>query len=172
MPTRPFARADLITGVILVVFGLAALVESYNMPRLAERHINPWTAPGVVPGLLAVIIALLGAVLALRSVAAVAFRRQQEVLTDEEVAEARAARNRLALCCVLCFVYAVVLIGHMPFWLATLIYVFVFIIAFEWQTGEASSVRLRKFAIAGTIAALSAIVIPYVFETLFLVRLP
>ena len=52
MQTRPLVRADLVTGVILAAFGLAAVVESYGMPRLAERNINPWTAPGVVPGLL------------------------------------------------------------------------------------------------------------------------
>lgn len=172
MQTRPFARADLITGVILVVFGLAALAESYGMPRLEERSINPWTAPGVVPGLLGVVIALLGAVLALRSVFAGAFHPARIMLTQDEATEARAARWRLSMCSLLCLIYAVVLVGHVPFWLATGVYVFAFIVIFEWQANEEQSPRLRKLAFAGGIAVFSATIIPYMFETLFLVRLP
>lgn len=172
MHRRPFARADLITGIILVVFGLAALAESYGMPRLEERSINPWTAPGVVPGVLGVVIALLGAVLALRSVFAGAFHSTLTMPTQEEAAEARAARWRLGMCSLLCLIYAVVLVGHVPFWLATGAYVFAFIVIFEWQVNEEQSARLRNLAFAGGIAVLSAIIIPYVFETLFLVRLP
>jgi hypothetical protein len=117
-------------------------------------------------------LAILGAVLALRSVAAVALQRHASVLTGEEAAEARAARNRLALCCGLCLVYAVVLIGHTPFWFATALFVFVFVAAFEWQQADAAAARMRKLAVAAAIAVFSAIAIPFVFETLFLVRLP
>jgi putative tricarboxylic transport membrane protein len=172
MRTRPLARADLITGVVLVVFGLAALAESYGMPRLAERNINPWTVPGVVPGLLGMVIALLGAILALRSVAAGAFHPPHIVLSPEDAVEARAGRWRLGMCCLLCFIYAVVLVGHIPFWLATGVFVLTFIIVFEWQANDERAARLRKLAFAGGIAALSATIIPYTFETLFLVRLP
>jgi hypothetical protein len=172
MRTRPFARADLVTGVILVVFGIAVIAESYGMPRLEERNINPWTMPGVVPGLLGVIIALLGAILALRSVAAGAFHPSHIVLSPEDETEHRAGRWRLGMCSLLCFIYAVVLVGHIPFWLATGIFVLTFIIVFEWQANDARAARLRKLAFAGGIAVLAAIIVPYTFETLFLVRLP
>jgi putative tricarboxylic transport membrane protein len=172
MRTRPLARADLITGVILVAFGLGALAESYAMPRLEERSINPWTAPGVVPGLLAAIIGLLGAVLALRSVAAGAFHPAPTVLGPEDAAEQRAGRRRLAVTVILCFVYAVVLVGHTPFWFATGLFVLAFILAFEWQPNEDWTARRRKLAYAAGIAVLAAVIVPYMFETLFLVRLP
>jgi hypothetical protein len=172
MHTRPLARADLITGVILVVFGLAALAESYGMPRLEERNINPWTVPGMVPGLLGIVIALLGSILALRSVAAGAFHPRRVVLSPEDAAEAKAGRWRLSMCCLLCFIYAVVLVGHMSFWYATGIFVFAFIVVFEWQANDETSARLRKLAFAVGIAALAATIIPFTFETLFLVRLP
>lgn len=171
MATRPLARADLITGIVLVVFGLAAFAESYGMPRLEERSINPWTAPGVVPGMLGIIIAVLGGILALRSVFSGAFGPQLP-LDDMTPDERRAARWRLTVCAVLCFVYAVVLVGHTPFWLATALFVFTFVAVFEWDRADLAPVRFRKLAIAAAIAFLAAAVIPFMFETLFLVRLP
>jgi putative tricarboxylic transport membrane protein len=172
MHIRPFARADLITGVILVVFGVAAFAESWGMPRLEERSINPWTAPGLVPGLLGILIALLGAILALRSAVAGAFGPQLPPDDDMDPIERRAAWRRLALCSALCFVYAIVLVGHTPFWFATGLFVFTFIVSFEWEWDEAWTSRARKLGIAAAIALLAAVVIPYMFETLFLVRLP
>lgn len=171
MQTRPLVRADLITGVVLLAFGLAALAESWGMPRLEERNINPWTAPGIVPGMLGIIIAVLGGALALRSLAAGALQAQSPI-SPSESSEARASYRRLALCGMLCFVYAVLMVGHMPFLPATGIFVFVFIAAFEWDSGDTSAARLRKLAAAAAIAITSAVVISYSFEKLFLVRLP
>lgn len=170
METRPLVRADLITGVVLLVFGLAVLAESYGMPRLEERNINPWTAPGIVPGMLGIILAVLGAVLALRSVGG--WRTAQSTQSPEEKAESRASNARLALCAAFCVIYAVFFVGRIPFWLASWLFVFAFVAAFEWTPGEAASARWRKLAIAAAIATATAIVVPYVFETLFLVRLP
>jgi putative tricarboxylic transport membrane protein len=65
-----------------------------------------------------------------------------------------------------------VLVGHTPFWFATGLFVLAFILLFEWQPGEDRSARGRKLAFATGIAVLAAVVIPYMFETLFLVRLP
>jgi putative tricarboxylic transport membrane protein len=172
MQTRPLVRADLVTGVILAAFGLAAVAESYGMPRLAERNINPWTAPGVVPGMLGVIIALLGTILASRSLFADAFHPQHVALSPEDAAEQRAGRWRLGMCSLLCFTYAVVLVGHIPFWLATGLFVFTFIVVFEWQANDEPAARTRKLAFAVGIAVLAATIIPYAFQNLFLVRLP
>jgi putative tricarboxylic transport membrane protein len=171
MQTRPLVRADLITGVVLLAFGLAALAESWGMPRLEERNINPWTAPGIVPGMLGIIIAVLGAALAVRSFAAGALHARAAPPTADR-AEARASFWRLAICAVLCFVYAVLMVGYIAFLPATGIFVFVFIAAFEWNPADTSAVRLRKLAAAAVIAAASAGVISYSFEKLFLVRLP
>ena len=172
MQTRPLVRADLVTGVFLTVFGLAAMAESYGMPRLAERNINPWTAPGVVPGLLGIVIAVLGIILASRSFFAGAFHPQHVTLSPEDADEQRAGRWRLGMCCLLCFTFSVVLIGHIPFWLATGLFVFTFIVVFEWQANDERAARTRKLAFAVGIAVLAATIIPYAFQNLFLVRLP
>jgi putative tricarboxylic transport membrane protein len=171
METRPLVRADLVTGVIFLVFGLAVVAESYGMPRLEERNINPWTAPGIVPGMLGLVIALLGAALAFRSAAAGGLHAQSGKTPDEAV-EARASLARLALCAALCIIYAVLLVGRLPFWLATGLFVFAFIAAFEWPAADSKAGRLRMFAVAIVIAAATAIVVSFVFEYLFLVRLP
>jgi hypothetical protein len=171
MHTRPLARADLITGVVLVAFGFAVVAESYGMPRLSERNINPWTVPGLVPGLLGVVLAILGAILALRSLLADALHQRQS-LSEAECAEARASTQRLVLCTLLCLVYAIVLVGRLPFWLASGLFVFTFISAFEWRTDDAPPSRRRKLAAAAAIAIIAAIAISYLFQTLFLVRLP
>ena len=171
MTTRPLVRADLVTGIVLLALGLAVLAESYGMPRLEERSINPWTAPGLVPGVLGIVIAVLGGVLALRSLAAGGLRPRAR-LSDPEVREARAALGRLLLCLALCLSYAVILVGRVPFWLATGLFVFIFVIAFEWRREDHAGARLVKVAVAGTLAGAAMLAIPYVFETLFLVRLP
>jgi putative tricarboxylic transport membrane protein len=171
METRPLVRADLVAGVVLLVFGLAVLAEAWGMPRLEERNINPWTAPGIVPGMLGIIIAVCGAVLALRSLAAGALHARSGN-TPEETAEARASLWRLAICAALCVGYAVVLVGRLPFWLATAAFVFAFVAAFEWSGDDGGAARVRKLVAAAAVAAATAIVIPYSFEYLFLVRLP
>lgn len=169
MQTRPLARADLITGAVFAALGIAVLVESWNMPRLEERSINPWTVPGLVPGLLGVIIATLGFILAVRSVLAGAMRPAP---ADADPAEARAGRYRFWLCLIFCLVYAVLLVGRLPFWLATGLFVFAFIAAFEWRSGDPPRARRVKLAMAGVIAVLCTVTVSYSFEYLFLVRLP
>jgi len=170
MPSRPLARADLITGLFFVAFGFAVGLASYTMPRLEERMIDPWTAPGLVPGLLGVIIAVLGAAMALRSLLAGAL--QAAAAEDADPEETRSGRKRLLMCLVLCFAYALGLVGRMPFWLATGLFVFAFVAIFEWRAGDDGRARGGKLAAALALAVAAAIGIPYLFETIFLVRLP
>lgn len=170
--TRWLVRADLITGVVLLALGIGVLVESYNMPRLAERSINPWTVPGLVPGMLGLVIACLGAVLALRSLSAGALTAPHEGVSPGPAGEARAALLRLALSLVLCLGYAVILLGRLPFWLATGLFVFSFIAAFEWRREDTAGTRAIRLSIAAAIALAAMLAIPFLFERLFLVRLP
>ncbi|WP_353642981.1 tripartite tricarboxylate transporter TctB family protein [Mesorhizobium sp. WSM2239] len=172
MQDRQLIRADLVTGLILVAFGLAVLMEAVGMPRFETRRINPWTVPGLVPGFLAIIIAVLGAALALRSTFSAALRAPAPALDPQEAADVRAARRRLLACLGICLAYAAGLVGRVPFWLATGFFVFAFVAAFEWQRDDPPPARARKLAIAAVLAAAAAILVPLLFERLFLVRLP
>lgn len=172
MQERQLIRADLVTGLVLVAFGLGILMEAIGMPRFETRRINPWTVPGLVPGFLAVIIAALGVALALRSVFPAALRAPAPEPAADELADIRAARLRLFTCFGICLIYAVGLVGRIPFWLATGLFVFAFVAAFEWRWGDTPSGRARKLGIAAILAGAAAILVPLLFERLFLVRLP
>jgi len=156
-------RADFVTGLIFVALGVAALVESLRMPRFEALGINPYSVPGLVPGLLGAVIAGLGLVLTLRA----ARRGGWRVASGFKlIGEANA---RLVTAFVLTFGYAAVLVGQLPFWLATGVFVFLFIALFEWR---ASVHKVRTLAVAAVEAVVVAAVVTLVFRDLFLVTLP
>jgi riboflavin transporter FmnP len=155
-------KADFVTGLIFVALGVAALVESLRMPRFETLGINPYSVPGLVPGLLGAVIAGLGAALAVRAARRGGWRVTGFRLAGE-------ANARLATAFVLTFGYAAVLVGELPFWLATGLFVFLFITLFEWR---ASARKARVLVIAAVEAVLVAAVVTLVFRDLFLVTLP
>ncbi len=64
---RAVAASELRGGLAWMAFGIAVLALSWRMDRLEAQHINPYTVPGLLPGLLGVVMILLGVLLALRS---------------------------------------------------------------------------------------------------------
>ena len=164
-------KADFVTGLAFVALGLAALVESLRMPRFAELGVNPYTVPGIVPGLLGVVIAALGAVLALRAARAGGWRLGPDIAALALPHRSESVQ-RLALALVLTFGYAVGLIGRVPFWLASALFVFAFIALFEWRAARDAKGRARALAVAAAEAALVSAAVTLVFRYVFLVNLP
>jgi putative tricarboxylic transport membrane protein len=80
--------------------------------------------------------------------------------------------QRLLLTAILCIGYAGFLIGTLPYWLATGLFIFVFIILFEWERGMNVARRGKCLTSAALISILSSAAITLVFERLFLVALP
>jgi hypothetical protein len=159
-------RADFVTGIVLTVAGLAALMLSLDMPRFAERNINPYTVPGLVPAALGAIIAALGLVLALR-----AARRGGWGLAGWRHDDAgNGDWRRVGLTLLLTLGYAGGLVGRMPFWLATFFFMFAFVASFEWDRGTPK--LAQRLLTAGFYSALLAAAVTYVFQEIFLVRLP
>lgn len=151
-------RADLWFSVCLIAFGIAALVESWRMPRLENLGIDPVSAPGVTPGLLAIVIAGLGGVLLVRSVRAHAPGATQ-------VSE---GWGRVALAVALCLIFALGLIGRIDFTFATAVFVFAFCGLFS----DPSQTILRRLLGAAVLAAATSLAVTFLFERVFLVRLP
>ena len=164
-------KADFVTGLAFVALGLAALIESLRMPRLEHLGVNPYSVPGVVPGALGVVIALLGGILVMRAARAGGWRLGAEGARLAGLWRDGAVR-RFTLALVLTLAYAVGLVGTLPFWLATGLFVFFFIAAFEWRLDAAAAVRLKALAMAALEAVVVAAVVSFVFQEVFLVTLP
>ncbi|MBE0530811.1 MAG: tripartite tricarboxylate transporter TctB family protein [Rhodospirillales bacterium] len=171
MKPDTITKADLITGLVLLVFSLTLIEEAWRMPRLEQLGVHPSSVPGLVPGMLGVILLILGAVLTVRSV-----RRGGHHLGITRENTARTFRQpgnlRLIVTLVLCIGYAAFMIGNMPYWLATGIFTFLFIALFEWNPGADRRTRVRGLTLAAVIAVLVAGVVTWVFANLFLVTLP
>lgn len=164
-------RADLMDGVAWVLFGLAVLIGSITMDRLEQQSINPYTVPGLLPGLLGLAMVLLGGLLLVRSLARGALRS----VPPPASADQGERRRRIAIVAVLCLGYGVVLVGHgLPFWLASAIYVTASILILRRISRDPDERRLtpRAVLMAVVIGLASAVITHLVFQELFLVRLP
>jgi hypothetical protein len=164
-------RADLYDALGWVILGVVVVVLSLQMDRLQDRHINPLTIPGLVPGLLGAGMVIVGAILGLRSWARGALHQALPDATEDQ----RKRRQRVLLAAILCCGYSVVLLGHgLPFWVASSIYVTCSILAFDRMSSEPAKRHIGLIAVAKAllIGVLSSVVVWLVFERLFLVRLP
>lgn len=158
------------SGAGFSALGLVVLIESWRMPRFEQLNVNPWSVPGLVPGLVGTVLLLLGTALLLRAVRDGALRDGGR-LADELGFDA-GARRRTLLALLLTVGYAVGLVGHLPFRLATFLFVFAFVGVFRLKR-EATVVAIaRDLVLAALQAALAAWIVGFVFESLFYVRLP
>lgn len=158
-------RADFLTSIVLVAIGLGAAVESWRMPRLQNLGVSIYSAPGVVPFLLGLVIALLGLILLVRSLSAGGLRSSGAPLDRE-------GTRRFAIAAALTLGYALVLVDWLPFWAATSIFVAAFVLVFEWQAGIGGASRARRTAAVGVFALAVGLGVSVLFEDVFLVRLP
>lgn len=165
---RRMNRADLLTGIVFTVLGLAIAYWSWVMPRLEVRGIHPATVPGLVPGLLGAALAGCGIVLAWRAGAQGRDARFTEFFALFNQPET----GRFAIVVTLALIYALVLVGLIPFWLATALFVFSFIFIFETWASPTPKPLARAALWALVQAVIVAGLVTVVFENGFLVRLP
>jgi len=165
------ARADFLTGIVLILGSLYVIFESWRMPRMEHLGAHPLSVPGVVPGFLAAILILFGGVLVIRSVLAGGHRLRISASGAREVL-ARPGNQRLLLTAVLTIGYAGVLIGRVPYALATGLFIFAFILLFEWEKGLPPARTARLVGFAAVLAVAVTVLVSYSFERLFLVTLP
>jgi hypothetical protein len=152
-------RSDLGGGVGWMVFGLAILVASWRMDRFESMGATLYTAPGFVPAIFGFSLVLLGAVLAWRGWSA----RHAAGGVEAEPLLSR----RIALMLALTLAYAAGMVGRLPFWLATSLFVAAFTAAFADTLPPA-----RRAITALASGVLTTLAVLVVFERIFLVRLP
>ncbi len=58
-------RADAIAGLVFMIFGALIVIESWQMPRMEQFGSSIWSAPGVVPGMIGIALAIMGCALLL-----------------------------------------------------------------------------------------------------------
>jgi hypothetical protein len=165
-------RSDFLSAIGWMGLGIAILIGSVTMDRLEKQGINPYTIPGLLPGLLGIAMTILGALLALRS------WRPRLLASAAPAAQAdRAGQTRLLLVLGLCLGFGVGLVGHgLPFWLAAAIFVTIAILSLQYQSSRYQSgkeiSRARMLAKAAAIGLGAGFAITVVFQEIFLVRLP
>jgi putative tricarboxylic transport membrane protein len=163
-------KADFVTGLVLIALGIATVVASLGMPRFAELNVNPYTVPGLVPGALGVVLLILGAALFVRAARAGGWRLL--AAAPGPAAQADPGVRHLVLAVGLCLGYAAGLIGRVPFWLATFLFVALFVVVFEWRLAQSGRERVRRLAYAVGFGAVVSAAVTLVFQEVFLVRLP
>jgi hypothetical protein len=162
------ARADLLMGVLFVVLGMAIFYASWTMPRLENRGVPPLTVPGLVPGGLSIGLTLCGLMLAIH---ALRLRVDGGWRDFAELFRSRAAM-RASSVIALVLIYALGLVGWLPFWAATTLFVFTFVIVFEVVLVEPAGSWKQSLPWAIGLALFTGVAVVLAFEQLFLVRLP
>ena len=167
MENGRMVRADLVTGAILLALAVAVVAGAWNMDRLELRRIHPLSAPGLTPGLLGIALGVASLMMIVQSVRSGGLAGWRDAATGSRGALQPVVRLAGAL--ALCLGYALGLVGRIPFWLATALFVTSFIVVFEWADDGNRMARLVWAVAIGVAAGLG---ISYVFSELFLVRLP
>lgn len=165
---RPSERADFYGGLAWIALGTAIGIASWRMDRLERMGVSFFTAPGLVPGVLGVLIAACGMVLAARAWQQGAFGAVQRppILLRPDVLA------RVGVTLALCLTFAIVLVGRVPFWTAAAAYLFVQIAVLQYPERKARGEVGRGLVFAAAIALGAAGAIAFMFQEIFLVRLP
>ena len=153
-----------------VVLGLAVAVGGWRMDRLEKMNIEPWSAPGLVPGVLGVLMAVFGAVLAWRERGAAA---ATPAPAGDAEAGAPGELRRVLPILALAVVWVVGTLGRgLPFVATSAALVLAWIALLRWRDWRASGSVARGLGTAVAIAVVACTAIAVLFEDVFLVRLP
>lgn len=162
---KPFA--DFLSGIVWLLLAIGIVVVSWQMDRLEHLKVSVYSAPGLLTGILGIALGIMGAILVLRSVRAGAL--QQAALPRFSPRE----QWRLLLGSALCLIFAGGVVGSgVPFWLAAGLFIAVFVFVFQFEDRRAKGTLPRGALFAVAYGLVCGAAIHYVFQELFLVRLP
>jgi Tripartite tricarboxylate transporter TctB family len=164
--TSSSSRSDLLGGLAWIGFGIVILIESLRMDRFTKMGVSLYTMPGFVPGILGAVIVALGAALIWRSWRRMTVHGQVEALVQEK--SDSLFNQRILIALPLCLVYAAGLVGRVPFWLATALFIAVFTYCFAPK----ELTQTKRMLAALTSGVITTAVVIGVFQYVFLVRLP
>jgi hypothetical protein len=165
-------KKDFVTSIVLIVFSITIIIMSYTMPRLERRGIDPFSAPGVVPGMIGGILFCLALIMFFRSIkngGYLLFTPEKPIPRDRPH---RGAVIRVLLTLALSLIYALGLLGNSNYSMSTGTYIFFFICLFEIDSQRSFWHQRKVFLFALLQAIVVSVAITLVFQNLFLVDLP
>jgi hypothetical protein len=166
-------RADLVGALVWIAFGVSIIGASIGMDRMERFGAAAYTAPGLVPGILGAGVALLGVLMLIRSIRQGALSTPVHAGLPAAEGHGREVLVRTGLAMGLSLVYTLLLVGRgLPFWLATAVFVFVFMIVFYLPECRARGQVLRGLLTSAIVAIATSATVTLVFEKVFLVRMP
>lgn len=164
-------RAELAVAAVWFAVGATVAVASWRMDRLADRAIEPWSAPGLLPGVIGLLLMAFASVVAWR-----AWRAGRADAAGAAVAADAGGGDgtlrRTAIAAALCLAFALSLGHGLPFMASGAVFVFAFTSVFAWRDWQAAGRVGRGVAGAAAVAVATTVAIALLFERVFLVRLP
>lgn len=131
------------------------------MDRLEIRQIHPASIPGLVPMGLGILSMICGGLLMVQT---------RISASDEKIDWGQA--DKLLWATGLCLVFSTLLVGNIPFIVATFLFISTFTARFTWTGDGSRAEKLRKLGFAILLGLIFAGLISALFQYLFLVRLP
>jgi putative tricarboxylic transport membrane protein len=164
-------KADFLMSIALILFGIFVIIVSSQMPDFREQNFNKYSNPGLVPSVLGVIFIILGLVMLIRSIIRKGYRIE---IGGEHISAwiKEKSTRRFLTTLGLSVTYALVLLGRMHFFIATALYMFTFILMFEYDKQKVLLQQKKTIFIALFMSLTTAGVVFGVFRYLFLVNLP
>lgn len=155
--------ADRVAALVFFALGAAMTYGGFVMDRLEIRQIHPASIPGLVPMILGGALMLCAVLLGLGA----------ENAHDRDADGPDVGWNDLFVSLALCCVYALGLVGNLPFGVATAIFVAVFSGWFMWPEADADRAARLKVAVGAAVFGVAvATATALLFRYAFLVRLP
>ena len=163
------ARADQVTALVFFVLGVAMAAGGFTMDRLEVRQIHPASIPGLVP-------MILGGLLAVCAIGLWSGARSREDAPDTDPDTDRdtddVSLHNLGFAALYTVVYALGLVGRMPFELATGIFITVFVLHFTRERLAEGRHPAVWIGSAVLYAVICSAAVAALFRYAFLVRLP
>lgn len=173
-------RAEVLSAALWAAAGIAIVIASWRMDRLGNLGINPWSAPGLTPGIIGALIVVFALALLWRSLRAAAAPRaepraesQAGAAVEDGPRPTAGSARRTAAAVLLCVLFAAISLGHgWPFAVEGALFILVFTAAFSWAAWRVERRVARGLAQTLLVAVLASAFISWLFESVFLVRLP
>jgi putative tricarboxylic transport membrane protein len=171
MEDRNMPKADCVTAIILIGFGVWIVVHAIHMPRFQEFGANPFSVPGIVPGILGSIITVLSLLVFIRSIRKRGYRLGITGAVVKNTIQ-KPSFIRMMATCLICVIYGLGMVGYINYYLATFLYVLMFLVLFQLDRLKPIFVQHKMLIGALTQSILVAAAVGAVFRYLFLVDLP